>query len=792
MPPTGGDEDDSGGGCCGGGGTRTPPPEYTENALECITVVSDTGNVSVPTTSTGSTSCPTTTTTTATTSAASTAQRRHRHRNHRSSRLSHYHHHHHHQHSLRHWARLHSPILSENVRGSSIHQSNNNSERSPFLIVKILLFSLMTIDFVMNTIGLAVIVVMAKNYFNNIMVERTLMKDHITAAETATSSQTTPYSDQVQSEWSLLLPLLPSFIFAEILTLIGMFGVFCDLFSFTMTYAILKLITSLCFPSMASAAAVAALTTTSAITTTTANMGHSLNNTVSLVPALLPEIRQDNHTQLAHSWRPNPHYNQVIFNVINSSSIDSSRQSSSSSPLLSSSSSSPAPPNLFQGDKTWRESDYIVNSSREPPLSSSSVVSSPKIEPNKLTTTSPTIHDMFDNNTESDIANPNSTDSSVLQSIISALNASTPAPYSPYMMLKSKQRLKDTVKEYRRLKKNDRMTKYKAREKQFQSKLLRMETAQYYSGPPIGISNQSRQKDGRWVDSVVSSPNYARLSLILPIDSHTHNIKYHHRVWDALLVTFEVIFAVAFAFNTLSSQSRTRTFTDEEDFNDEFEDIVEDGRSRRRRRRRHRLNTSQHWPYSPLATSIDAYYFAQFQLPPPPPPYFCRQSTPSCNSATVRATPTTTCQEPRNIIQSLLLNMNRLRRRVNRNEDTGVTTRQINQISTISTNVRTGNSPPQYEDIEHDQPVAVMVVGNPTSQTGTQANERIVLQVINQETVPNEPNQQIIAPVVVRQESNNNSNKSQTCLPTIPEEAETSKDNNNVTNVTNTIIDTRV
>ncbi len=56
----------------------------------------------------------------------------------------------------------------------------------------------------------------------------------------------------------LLLPFV-HFVYVLMFLIIGMFGVFCDLFSFTMTYAILKLITSLCYPSMASVAAVAAM-----------------------------------------------------------------------------------------------------------------------------------------------------------------------------------------------------------------------------------------------------------------------------------------------------------------------------------------------------------------------------------------------------------------------------------------------------------------------------------------------------------------------------------------------------
>src|SRR5699024_172171 len=92
-------------------------------------------------------------------------------------------------------------------------------------------------------------------------------------------------------------------------------------------------------------------------------------------------------------------------------------------------------------------------------------------------------------------------------------------------------------------------------------------------------------------------------------------------VWDALLVTFEVIFAVAFAFNTLTTSAR-RQMAEDGEYSDEEDDAAERRPRRVRRYRSSRHGQFQQWPYSPLATSVDAFYFAQFQLPPPPPPYF--------------------------------------------------------------------------------------------------------------------------------------------------------------------------
>ncbi|KPM07467.1 hypothetical protein QR98_0059610 [Sarcoptes scabiei] len=124
--------------------------------------------------------------------------------------------------------------------------------------------------------------------------------------------------------------------------------------------------------------------------------------------------------------------------------------------------------------------------------------------------------------------------------------------------------------------------------------------------------------------------------------------KYHHRVWAALLVTFEVIFAVSFAFNLLSQKSINEA-TDIESMLENFDEDEIDNSRRRRRPFRNPLlhhhhnrnlyssrgvssqststmSSSAYWPYSPSVTSIDAFYFAYFRFPPPPPPYFCSRN----------------------------------------------------------------------------------------------------------------------------------------------------------------------
>lgn len=716
--------------------SQTPPPEYSETPPpvpqhpppESITVVSDTGSATVTTAA-----------------AAAAISRRYRHRSHRLARLAHHHHHHH---SLRHW-RANSPTGSTGY--------NTNNERSPFLMVKILLFSLMTIDFVMNTIGLAVIVVMAKNHYNNVMVERSLLGGHV--ASTATPP------DPIQSEWSLLLPLLPSFIFAEILTLVGMFGVFCDLFSFTMTYAILKLITSLCYPSMASAAAVAAMTTTTATTT---SLSHTPLNgsTLNLMPILIPEL--SNRTVMPTNWRHPPRHISVLMNVINSTSQPSGG-------FILANVTRVSPEKLTANFTTTTVAPVVPTES--------SLLAGVLSTPDSVNPTQPI-------------------DSASSDSAITTMPTNVPDPpattqYPTMMLVKSKHypnRFKQDIgKDYKTMKKSDRLAKLKAREKQLRSKLLRMES-QYHPvlNQTVGIG-PTRLRDGRW-----SEPSQARLSLLLPMDSQSHNIKYHHRVWDALLVTFEVIFAVAFAFNTLGNNNRTRQLPNDYDDEGEFEDIIEDNRSRRRRRRRHRNQSNMHWPYSPLANSIDAFYFAQFQLPPPPPPYFCRSLSPH-SSIRIPPTTTTSATEQTNSVRNFLTN----RLRILSGNRPSPSTPPSNSIATISSSVPHLASPPQYADIERDATVTVMVVGN--NCTGSEANsvdisERIVLQVINpadsrtaQQPQQPVPQSQQSPPTTTTTTMTVATTHNKTELPTIPEEVEPAKETYRIrSTIATAVTDTRV
>lgn len=516
-------------------------------------------------------------------------------------------------------------------------------EKNPFLMIKVLLFMLMIIDFVLNSIGLAVLVVLAKNHYNNLLVEQTLTSGGGGAAATRLDDPLDP----IESEWSLILPLLPSFIFVEVLTLVGMFGVFCDLFSFTMAYAILKLITSLCFPSMASAAAVAAMasSTAAAAATTTQMPAHHHHHTAPMPVNLSNPFV--NLTELASSRAPHHRIkiNQLVWNALHNGNELYNRprppeRTTTEAPMT------PPPTTTTPPDETttlvytyiplvsnYRRSE--TRSSQQPsttlPPDISSFVSSPR---------SPVIF-------TSDMT---TTTTSTTQTTTNRDNmlAADDASYFKHSKLKfdKKSRLK--------AEKLEKMAKLKAKESQLRSRLTRMEGSPYiYPGNPMPanrtspwVTTRSEPKEGQGT----------RLSMILPIDPQTNNIKYHHRVWDALLVTFEVIFAVAFAFNTLTKNSSDYDDDDnggsggagaynEYYYEEESSSAAastrggRQGRHHRRRLRSMSNRSNAFWPYTPLPNSTDAYYFAQFQLPPPPPPYFCttlpRQHRPAGEEATI-------------------------------------------------------------------------------------------------------------------------------------------------------------
>lgn len=701
---------------------------------------------------------------------------------------------HHHHHRLYHYHHHHSNSSGQNSRSLS-------NEKSPFLIVKILLFSLMTIDFVMNTIGLAVMIVIVKNHYNNFIVEHSFLirsgyssptsTPNINHHYTPSPSGSMPFDSDflpnpsmtdssnggsagsaAQSEWSLLLPLLPSFIFAEILTLIGMFGVFCDLFSFTMTYAILKLITSLCYPSMASVAAVAAMATA----TSSSSTSSTLNSMVMMPPGPPPPSSLVNNFTTNIDFVP-----MVVLKDISATSNNNSQKTT----------------NVFYDD----QSSFVQSLTT---ISSNTADS--------LTTASPLFLDFTTTvNGNLTLFNNTNINGSMSSPELSAQQQLNKVTSLPTMVVKEQQTnyknagwLKNYEminKDFRQMKKNDRLAKLKAREKQLRNRLLKLESLELIKNNNGGhhLNNQSsslsslslplinRIKNGdkskQWIfDSTQlssSSPLFSPAqtsnqlhlsSVLMPMDSNTHNIKYHHRVWDALLVTFEVIFAVAFAFNLLSNKRdqdsshnnhnynhhRNHNLADDEHLFDM--DLDEDSSpsinnyiahrhttsSGRQRRNRIGYYRSRHhyWPYSPLATNIDAFYFTYFRLPPPPPPYFCNRNELSIQRSqssdnNQQSSSNSNCSgNSNNRIRSQLarsLFEGRHFRRLtpswllysgvrSANIDGRARQNQINNLGERrSTNNRTividndNLAPPHYEDIERDYPINVITLTHTTT-----------------------------------------------------------------------------
>lgn len=492
----------------------------------------------------------------------------------------------------------------------------------------------------MNTIGLAVIAVMAKNHFNNLAVERSLhppppLDRDLPPPEDPYRAVYNHPAGGGGNEWTVILPLLPSFIFVEILTLVGMFGVFADLFSFTMTYAILKLITSLCYPSMASTAAVAAMASSSStgsgfqgqggvgIGSMSPVFGGSGSQT-NIAPSLLPLPLPENFTAFL---------NQAKFINLNRSSSSTTENPILSVILVDTTTTMPPP--------SWAVSTVKSNSFEEGVATSQT-----------LTSTTPT-------------------------SASNQVDA-----YNNYKHTRLKH--DKLMAQLKAMKKTEKMAKLKQREKQLRSKLQRLESAETGStenswisggGTPLEGSHSARiallaapsSVNPQPLGSIFHDPSSNGSSSFLFAQSHSghlpnasnsshhnshnNNFKYHHRVWEALLCTFQVIFAVAFAFNTLTINARRQLEGRGSSggtgsggggdyyYGSDYEEGVEGGgcgrayrlprRTARRYRNCGRPGYSSQWPYSPLATSIDAYYFAQYQLPPPPPPYFAAAASTS-------------------------------------------------------------------------------------------------------------------------------------------------------------------
>ncbi|XP_046916265.2 uncharacterized protein LOC124496749 [Dermatophagoides farinae] len=690
-----------------------------------------------------------------------------------------YHHHHRLFHHYNHHNRSPSPTLSSSSSSAAAAAATAN-EKSPFLIVKILLFSLMTIDFAMNTIGLAVIIVIVKNHYNNFIVERSFIirSELVAAASPAhTNHHVNPFSSShhhhqqslplmgngdiptgdflssssanQQSEWSLLLPLLPSFIFAEILTLIGMFGVFCDLFSFTMTYAILKLITSLCYPSMASVAAVAAMASAtsssasspssllfnSAFPLNPINLSTTTTMAPSLVPIVLPFPVNDNDDD-----DDGTNVTRTTNMTITNTKTTTIKPTAHIFYDLQSNIRHRRVLHGGIGDLSLKSLPLIINKSDISINSSDDVVDQELIDQKTITTTPLPISANNDEDDDDDDdrrfttskpANEQNDTKIVGGGGKNQLN-NNPGWLKTYEMMLNNN------KDLRQMKKSDRLAKLKAREKQIRNRLLRLETIDTKNGyesnkqndtNPQALSPQPLIFDGHHYHqhyryrqpqpsmltvtnnllnqqqqqqrsmATMNNPHYRLLSSS-PIDSShqqqqtnyysSNHIKYHHRVWDALLVTFEVIFAVAFAFNLLSHKRGAATGTNHRQqtsgglFEDGYfldpivwddidvennGDISNTGSSsltQQQRRLRGHIRNSGHyrngngrqhyhnysssstnfWPYSPLATSIDAFYFAYFRLPPPPPSYFCQRNISALSSTSTTTMTTTTTTRP--------------------------------------------------------------------------------------------------------------------------------------------------
>ena len=716
--------------------TPPPPPQSEMSSNDVIPPYSlSTFNPSSST----STSMPSTTTTTTTTTTNTTNPRRHRQRmaNHYLNQIRqqsnqtnrngsipfhHYYHpyqHHHHvhytsSHLSNYFGRRRGSSSSSTINTNNNNNNNNNlmrnrlssiysipnrmiapisnGERSPFLMVKILLFSLMTIDFVMNTIGLAVIIVMAKNHYANLAVERSLQPQP--PLERIIPPPNEPYRNQYHhpqygDEWTIIMPLLPSFIFVEILTLVGMFGVFCDLFSFTMTYAILKLITSLCYPSMASAAAVAAMSTATG----------SSNSIV--IPGGGSGPTSNPHNHIGPSFFPPSAIPENLTRIYNFH---------------------------YPTRINWTMSSLKDEQTETTTTKSTNIPFVWTTLPTTTTATMTTIVTTQTNETISSTTSPPTTTTTIMNDNNETI-ASTPETFKNYKHIRLKH--DKLVANMKQMKKNEKLAKLKQREKQMRSKLLRLDSTESNDANESIITSNSH-----W--NPLKPSNNARISFVLPTgsvmdqsgNSSQHNIKYHHRVWDALLVTFEVIFAVAFAFNTLTASRRNEI----DDNQWEDEEINGGGggyhhhRARRLRRGCRVGATSAgggnrfSWPYSPLATSIDAFYFAQYQLPPPPPSYFgpgqMQHSRGSTNSSSTHRTSSMMVAGSNNNNSNThvtpersrsLLETNRNWRRFTPSWLTRNGIAMNGRQTRLNRSPSIRSNPPLYEEIEHDSPV---IIGN--------------------------------------------------------------------------------
>ncbi|KAI2801199.1 hypothetical protein BLOT_011775, partial [Blomia tropicalis] len=503
-----------------------------------------------------------------------------------------------------------------------------------------------------------------------------------------------PYRNQYHhpqygDEWTIIMPLLPSFIFVEILTLVGMFGVFCDLFSFTMTYAILKLITSLCYPSMASAAAVAAMSTATG----------SSNSIV--IPGGGSGPTSNPHNHIGPSFFPPSAIPENLTRIYNFH---------------------------YPTRINWTMSSLKDEQTETTTTKSTNIPFVWTTLPTTTTTTMTTIVTTQTNETISSTTSPPTTTTTIMNDNNETI-ASTPETFKNYKHIRLKH--DKLVANMKQMKKNEKLAKLKQREKQMRSKLLRLDSTESNDANESIITSNSH-----W--NPLKPSNNARISFVLPTgsvmdqsgNSSQHNIKYHHRVWDALLVTFEVIFAVAFAFNTLTASRRNEI----DDNQWEDEEINGGGggyhhhRARRLRRGCRVGATSAgggnrfSWPYSPLATSIDAFYFAQYQLPPPPPSYFgpgqMQHSRGSTNSSSTHRTSSMMVAGSNNNNSNThvtpersrsLLETNRNWRRFTPSWLTRNGIAMNGRQTRLNRSPSIRSNPPLYEEIEHDSPV---IIGN--------------------------------------------------------------------------------
>lgn len=557
-------------------------------------------------------------------------------------------------------------------------QQQQPSDKSPFLMIKILLFFMLIIDFLLSTIGLAVIIILAKNYWANIAVEQSLNSTALPYPATGTSSEppvtinvlpnpvlleiqklnSSLFDSQqtVDSEWSLVLPLLPPFFLNLFLTVLGMLGVFFDLFSFSMAFAVLKLIASLCYPSMASSAAVSAIATAFS-GNGSSNASGVLVNTHHLAVTGLPFISTPNSTMPNELLYSRTQFVMAqVHPVLNLSFV---------SPLAQ-------PPPIASKLVTTGQSlspvitPSVSTASRMPvstldPL----ILPSDFDEPIVKLKRSSMSNDVLGETTTNSVNGDEDLVSSSVESTSPTTNLDTTTTTAnentlPYYQLSGNRSKWNTNIPNRRSKtlKEKYTKKMTAKQKVLASRLKAANYSYHFQLPRAATEHSV---DGQ--------------RIVLHKDAHLSSIKYHHRVWDALLVTFEVIFAVAFAINMLTS-ANTNSST-----NGNGQDDGEEGGSAqlyriepdasavsttnnetshpssgstprvtprrspsrgRHSHHRHRHGTTRSMsstlPYIPVANALDAYYFARYHLPAPPPPYFCplasRQASSTSSSVT--------------------------------------------------------------------------------------------------------------------------------------------------------------